>query len=74
MGRQISSVCFANHVGQLSVLELEFPIAPRDVHKSKGVWVVNQSAKKSVDVNLRKLQQHEQITLSTPCKLRLIRL
>ena len=41
------------------MLELEVPIAPRDVHKSKGVRVVNQKARKHIEVCLRKLNADE---------------
>ena len=51
---------FAGFVGSLDVLELEFALGPRDVHCTKGVWAVNQRAKKNVEVNFRKLQAHEQ--------------
>ena len=57
---QSSMPCFFSSVGKLSVLELEVPIAPRDVHKSKGVWVVNQKAKKNIEVTMRKLCATEQ--------------
>ena len=40
-------------------MEIAFPISARDVHMSKGVWVVNQKAKKGVEVNFRQLQAHE---------------
>ena len=57
---QSSMPCFFSSVGKLSVLELEVPIAPRDVHKSKGVWVVNQKAKKNIEVTMCKLCATEQ--------------
>ena len=58
-GENSPETIFANFVGKLSVLELEVPIAPRDVHRSKGVWVVNQKAKKNIEVCLRKLNADE---------------
>lgn len=51
---------FISYVDQLDVLEMELNIAPRDVHKKKGCWVVNAKAKKNVEVVLRKLNKQEQ--------------
>ena len=50
---------FTGYVGELNVVEMAFNVSPRDVHCSKGVWVVNQKAKKNVEVQLRKLSQAE---------------
>ena len=50
---------FAGYIGTLNVIEMEIPIAPRDVHKSRGTWVVNQKARKSIEVNLKKLSQED---------------
>lgn len=51
---------FISYVDQLDVLEMELSLAPRDVHKKKGCWVVNAKAKKNVEVVLRKLSKQEQ--------------
>ena len=50
---------FVGYVGKLHVIEMAFNITPRDVHKSRGVWTVNQKAKKNVEVQLRKLNESE---------------
>ena len=47
---------FAHFVGTLNVIEMAFSINPRDVHKSHGVWVVNQKARKNIEVSLKKLE------------------
>ena len=56
MSESMSDERFAHFVGTLSVIEMSFPISPRDVHKSHGVWVVNQKARKNIEVSLKKLE------------------
>ena len=46
---------FVSYINHLEVVEMEFVLAPRDVHKQKGCWVLNQKAKKNAEVVLRKL-------------------
>ena len=67
-GTNSPETCFTNLVGKLCVLELAFNLAPRDVHKSRGIWMVNQRAKKSVEVNLRKLDAHEKLDFERAMK------
>lgn len=46
---------FTQGVGARDVIEMTLFVSPRDVHCQKGVWVLNQKARKAVEVNLRKL-------------------
>lgn len=48
-----------SYVDHLEVVEMEFVLAPRDVHKQKGCWVLNQKAKKNAEVVLRKLSKED---------------
>ena len=50
---------FINFVGALNVIDIMFPIAPRDVDKSKGVRVVNQKARIKIQVSLQKLSAND---------------
>ena len=50
---------FAGFGDQLNVLEMVFNISARDVHCSKGVWVVNQKSRKGAEVCFRKLDERE---------------
>ena len=43
-------------VNSAAVVEMEFQIAPRDIHSRRGVWVVNQKVK----VVYRKLSKEDQ--------------
>ena len=51
---------FVSYVDNLNVVELELNLAPRDVHKEKGCWVVNAKAKKNAEVCMRKLNHEDQ--------------
>ena len=51
---------FVSYVDNLNVIELELNLAPRDVHKEKGCWVVNAKAKKTAEVCMRKLNHDDQ--------------
>ena len=50
---------FAALVGSAAVVEMEFQIAPRDIHSQRGVWVVNQKVKKNAEVVYRKLSKED---------------
>jgi hypothetical protein len=55
-----NQVCFAESVGDLDVCEFELVLAPRDVHmKGRGIWMVNSKARKSAEVNIRKLNEED---------------
>ena len=68
-GQVSEDAVFQGYVGNLCVLEMEFPISPRDVHKSRGIWVVNQKARKNVEVSLRKLTSSEKAEFDSAMRL-----
>ena len=38
-------------------MSLKLVLAPRDVHmKGRGIWMVNSKARKSAEVNIRKIE------------------
>ena len=47
---------FARAVGTTHTVEIHLNISARDVHCKRGIWVLNQEAKRKVEVNLRKVE------------------
>ena len=54
-----SAIGACRYVNKSDVVEIHLVLGARDVHKSNGIWVLNQKAKKNAEVNLRKLEEHE---------------
>ena len=59
---------FSMYVNQTHVVEIEFVIAPRDVHCKKGIWVLNQKVKKHAEVVYRQLSKEDQVEFDRAMK------
>ena len=58
-GSEKMDILFARAVETTHTVEIHLCVSARDVHCKRGIWVLNQKAKRNVEVNLRKLSEED---------------
>ena len=54
-----TDMLFAQAVESAHTVEIHLSVSARDVHCKRGTWVLNQKAKRNVEVNFRKLNEED---------------